>query len=65
MDTAIRDRLEKWIDAHFDEMLSDIADMVRIPSVATYDDPGTPYGPDCLKALPVTHGPLQNAYRQK
>ncbi len=51
MDTAIRDRLEKWIDAHFDEMLSDIADMVRIPSVATYDDPGTPYGPDCLKAL--------------
>ena len=51
MDKAIRNRLEQWIDAHFDELLSDIAELVRIPSVATYDDPDTTYGPDCLRAL--------------
>ena len=51
MNTDIKKRLEKWIDGHFDEMLSDIAELVRIPSVATYDDPGTPYGADCLRAL--------------
>ena len=51
MDMTIRDRLERWIDGHFDELLSELADLVRIPSVATYDDPDTPYGPDCLRAL--------------
>lgn len=51
MDNAIKDRLEQWIDAHFEELLSDIAELVRIPSVATYDDPVTPYGPECLRAL--------------
>ena len=39
---TIRDRLERWIDGHFDELLSELADLVRIPSVATYDDPDTP-----------------------
>ena len=48
---AIREKLEKWLDEHFDELVGELAALVRIPSVATYDDPDTPYGPDCLRAL--------------
>lgn len=51
MDEGLKKRLEGWIDAHFDELLEDLKAMVRIPSVATYEDPETPYGGDCLRAL--------------
>lgn len=51
MEKEIRTRLEKWVEEHFEEMLEDLKTLVRIPSVATYDDPGTPFGPECLRAL--------------
>ena len=44
MDQQIVNRLETWIDQHFDEIVSDIKRLVRIPSVATYDEEGTPFG---------------------
>ena len=51
MNDEIRNRLEQWIDAHFDELLEDLKALVRVPSVATYEDANTPYGADCLAAL--------------
>lgn len=51
MDREIRQKLSAWLDAHWDALLEDLKTLVRIPSVARYDDPDTPYGPDCKKAL--------------
>ena len=51
MDAEIKSRLERWIDAHFEELIADIEALVRIPSVATYDDPDAPYGRECRRAL--------------
>lgn len=51
MDQQIVNRLETWIDQHFDEIVSDIKRLVRIPSVATYDEEGTPFGQGCKNAL--------------
>ncbi len=51
MDAENRTRIEKWVDAHFEDMIGDLQEMVRIPSVATYEDAETPFGAECLKAL--------------
>ncbi|MBP3657551.1 MAG: Sapep family Mn(2+)-dependent dipeptidase [Clostridia bacterium] len=51
MDQDIRARLEAWIDAHFDELLSDISELVAIPSVAGTGDAQAPYGEGCRRAL--------------
>jgi len=51
MDQNIRERLEAWIDAHFDELLADISALVAIPSVAGHGGPEAPYGEGCRRAL--------------
>ena len=51
MDRRLFEPFERWTDAHFDELLKDLTKLVRIPSVARYDDPRTPFGSDCLQAL--------------
>ncbi len=51
MDTELFSRFNAWIDAHFEELLSDLEGLIRIPSVARYDDEKTPYGPECLRVL--------------
>lgn len=51
MDKEVCRRLEQWIDAHFDEMVEDIKHLVRIPSVATYEEEGYLYGEGCKRAL--------------
>lgn len=51
MDKEIRKQLEAWIDAHFDELVEDIRRLVRIPSVATYNEEGYPFGKGCKDAL--------------
>ena len=47
--------LTQWIDAHRDDMVRDLMDFVRIPSVSRADlnDPEkkAPYGPECRKML--------------
>lgn len=48
MDRRLFEPFERWTDAHFDELLKDLTKLVRIPSVARYDDPRTPFGSDCL-----------------
>lgn len=51
MDMEIRNKLEAWIDAHYGELVEDIKRLVRIPSVATYDEEGYPFGEGCKRAL--------------
>ena len=51
MDRALFEAFTAYTEAHFDEITKKIAEFVRIPSVARYDDKQTPYGPDCLRAL--------------
>ena len=51
MDQNIRERLEAWIDAHFDELLADISALVAIPSVAGHGGQEAPYGEGCRRAL--------------
>lgn len=48
---TVQKQLDQWFDLHWEELLNDLQHMVRIPSIARYDDPETPYGSDCLKAL--------------
>ena len=47
----IQEQLDQWFDAHWEALLKDLEQIVRIPSVARYDDPETPYGPDCKHVL--------------
>ena len=51
MDFEFKNAFENWIDVHFDEMLSDLMALVRIPSVSRYNEEGAPFGRECLKAL--------------
>ena len=51
MNREICAKLEKWLDEHFDSLVEDVKHLVSIPSVATYDDPDTPYGPACRQVL--------------
>ncbi len=51
MDAQLIARMETWIDAHFDEMLGTLEEVVRVPSVSRYDEPPAPYGSACLRAL--------------
>lgn len=51
MDKKLYERVQSWIDAHFDEIIADISDLVAYPSVAVYDEPGYPYGKNCKDVL--------------
>lgn len=51
MDRKLYERVQNWIDAHFDEIIADLTDLVAIPSVAVYDEPGYPYGKNCKDVL--------------
>ena len=35
----IQEQLDQWFDAHWEALLKDLEQIVRIPSVARYDDP--------------------------
>ena len=50
-DKSLFEKIETWIDAHFEETVADIENLVRIPSVAVYDEKDTPYGRECLRAI--------------
>ncbi len=46
---------EKWIDLHEQQLVQDICDLVKIPSIAVETgDPRAPFGPECLRALEST-----------
>lgn len=52
MDQAIRQKLEQWIDEHFDALVQDIAELVKCPSVSQpQDDESAPFGAGCREAL--------------
>ena len=51
MNVQLISRMEAWIDAHFDEMIKALTELIRIPSVSRYDELPAPYGKECLRAL--------------
>ena len=44
---------DEWLEAHKTEFITELQEMVRIPSVSRADlaKPGAPFGPDCRKML--------------
>ena len=42
MDRTLLSRVEQWYGAHREEMLERLCALMRIPSVARYDDPDAP-----------------------
>ena len=52
MDQTIRQKLEKWIDDHFDDILRDVSELVKVPSVAmACGGEEAPFGKPCREAL--------------
>lgn len=46
---------EKWIDLHEQQLVQDVCDLVKIPSVAVETgDPNAPFGLACLRSLEAT-----------
>ncbi|MBQ4551704.1 MAG: Sapep family Mn(2+)-dependent dipeptidase [Clostridia bacterium] len=50
---ALQKQIEKWINDHKDEFVTELQGFARIPSVSRADlaAPGAPFGPDCRKVL--------------
>ncbi len=48
-----RDRLERWIDAHLDDCVEDLRELVRVPSLRSDPEPGAPFGASIAQALAV------------
>lgn len=57
MDQTICQRLEQWIDDHFDQLLQDICTLVSVPSVSREQDcTEAPFGEGCRRALDTALG---------
>ena len=57
MDQTICQRVEQWIDAHFDQLLQDICTLVSVPSVSKEQDcTEAPFGEGCRRALDTALG---------
>lgn len=51
MDTALYEKISKWMDEHEEALIRDISRMVAIPSVSDPGEPGGPFGAGCKRAL--------------
>ena len=51
MDMDLKTKIRQYIEAHTDEMVTDICDLCRIDSVRGEAAPGMPYGEGPHKAL--------------
>lgn len=53
IDTALNEKIDRFIDAEWRNIVEDIATLVKIPSIEEMDKatPGAPYGPGPAKAL--------------
>lgn len=52
MSTAERNQaIDLWVEQHIEELKSDLAALVAVPSIAGDADDGAPYGKESLKAL--------------
>lgn len=47
---------DRWIDAHRDEFLDDLIELLRIPSVNGASEPDAPFGREIRRALDFTMG---------
>lgn len=47
------EQIDQWIEAHKEQMLEDICELIRIRSVSAYDpnSPERPFGEGCAKVL--------------
>ena len=58
MDLNLSNKISAWLDAHWDEFIFDLERIVRIPSVAAYNeldnDPDAPFGRECARVLDET-----------
>ena len=51
MDRELLDRASAWVETHFEELVNDLCELVRIPSVSGCGEEGHPYGRACFDAL--------------
>lgn len=51
MDKQVHQKITEWIKAHREELVADITRLCSIRSVATYEEPPTPFGRGCKQAL--------------
>lgn len=51
MDFALKEKVEKWFEAHREEIVRQVMRLVAIPSIARYDEPGFAYGKACHQAM--------------
>lgn len=50
----ILNKMDEYIDAHKDEIIDDLFQLVRIPSVKSEAKPDAPFGEECARALDET-----------
>ena len=51
MDERLLARVDAWLSEHMQEVLDDLAGLVRIPSVSDENAPVKPFGQPCRDAL--------------
>ncbi|PWC14403.1 peptidase M20 [Brenneria roseae subsp. americana] len=52
-ENALLPEIERWIAAHRESLIGELAEWVAIPSISRADlaQPGAPFGPDCARVL--------------
>ena len=48
---AYKEKIHDWFEAHKQEMLLCLQELVRVPSVASDPEPNAPYGKEVARAL--------------
>ncbi|MBQ3077044.1 MAG: Sapep family Mn(2+)-dependent dipeptidase [Clostridia bacterium] len=51
MNQELITRIDEWLNAHRDDMVNEIMELTRIPSVRSEAKPGAPFGENCRKAV--------------
>jgi len=57
---GLRLEIDKWFDAHFNEMLDDLSRLIEIKSVRRSAEKGAPYGADSRTALTLARSMMES-----
>lgn len=50
-DPEVVERVRSYVDSHENEIVADLSELVRIPSLRGKAEPGAPFGPACAQAV--------------